>query len=268
MSPTDAVILGLVQGLTEFLPVSSSGHLVIVERVLGLQSADLSFPVAVHIGTLVAVLIYFRHRIAAIVTACTSSLSYGHSRETSGSSPKDDRLMVLFVLIGSIPAGVIGVLFKDQIEMAFAAPFAAALCLMVTGLWLLATGPIRPGTRPVGWWRAWWIGVAQAIAIIPGISRSGSTIATGMMLGVEPSQAAEFSFLLSIPAVFGATLLSIPDALRAGRFGPAHIIGLVVAALTGYLALRLVFATIRHGRFAWFGVYCLFAGGAAAIWLR
>jgi len=268
VSPTDAVILGIVQGLTEFLPVSSSGHLVIAERVLGIQSADLSFPVAIHIGTLVAVLVYFRRRITAIVTACADNFSDRRSREASASHLNHDGLMVLFVLIASIPAGVIGVLFKDRIEMAFAAPFAAALCLMVTGLWLLATGPIRPGTRPVGWWRAWWIGVAQAVAIIPGISRSGSTIATGMMLGVEPSKAAEFSFLLSIPAVLGATLLSIPDALRAGQFGPAHFVGLVVAALTGYLALRLVIATIRRGRFAWFGVYCLLAGGAAAIWLR
>jgi undecaprenyl-diphosphatase len=261
------VILGIVQGLTEFLPVSSSGHLVIAERVLGIQSADLSFPVAVHVGTLAAVIVYFRHRIADILRAFIRG-SDSRSCQTSGSTRGIERTMLAFILIASIPAGVIGVLFKDRIEMAFAAPFAAALCLMVTGLWLLASGAIRPGTRPVSWWRAWWIGVAQAIAIIPGISRSGSTIATGMMLGVEPSKAAEFSFLLSIPAVLGATLLSIPDALHAGRFGPAHLVGLIVAALTGYLALRLVFATIRRGRFAWFGVYCLLAGGAAAIWLR
>ena len=268
MNPADALILGIVQGLTEFLPVSSSGHLVLVERLLGIRSADLSFPVAVHVGTLIAVVIYLRHRIGQIVTSFVVGRSDGRPGTPSGDDAAVEKRMIPFILAGSVPAGIVGVLFKDRIEMAFAAPLAAAVFLAVTGLWLLLAGAFPTGTRPVGWWRAWWIGVAQGVAVIPGISRSGSTIATGMMLGVRPSEAAEFSFLLSIPAVFGAVLLSMPKALAAGQLGVTHLIGLIAAAATGYLALSLVFATIRRGRFAWFGVYCLLAGGTAAIWLR
>lgn len=266
MSPTDALILGIVQGLTEFLPVSSSGHLVITERLLGVRSADLTFPIAVHIGTLVAVIVYFRSRIWAIIRSFAqnpkgSVLASGHDNTITGSR------MFLLIILASVPAGIAGVLFKDQIELAFASPQMTAICLMVTGVWLLLTLAIKAQSRALSWWRAWWIGVAQAVAIIPGISRSGSTIATGMMLGVRPEEAAEFSFLLSIPAVLGATILAIPKALAAGQIGMIHIVGLVVSTVTGYLALRLVFAVVRHGRFAWFGVYCLAAGGTAAIWL-
>ena len=114
---------------------------------------------------------------------------------------------------------------------------------------------------------SWWVGVAQSVAILPGISRSGATIATGMMMGIEPTVAAEFSFLLSIPAVLGAIVLALPDTVAAGRFGAAHLAGGVTAAIAGYWALRVVFATLRRGRFGWFGAYCLVAGGLATVWL-
>jgi len=268
MNLTDALILGIMQGLTEFLPVSSSGHLVLVERLMGIRSADISFPVAVHVGTLIAVVIYFRSHIAAILAAFVRHRQDVPATARPAHDPVTERRMVLFLIVGSIPAGIVGVLFKDRIEMAFAAPLAAALFLMVTGLWLLLSRLFPTGGRSIGWRSACWIGVAQGAAVIPGISRSGSTIATGMILGVRPVEAAEFSFLLSIPTVFGATLLSMPKALAEGQLGSIHLTGLIAAAITGYLALRLLFATIRRGRFGWFGVYCLLAGGSAAIWLR
>ncbi len=266
MNFIDAVTLGIVQGLTEFLPVSSSGHLVITERLLVVRAADLTFPVAVHVGTLIAVIVYFRSRIWTIMRSCAqdpkgSALANGHDSTATGSR------ILLLITLASVPAGIAGILFKDQIELAFASPRMTAVCLMVTGVWLLLTLAVKARAQALGWSRAWWIGVAQAVAIIPGISRSGSTIASGMMLGVRPAEAAEFSFLLSIPAVLGATLLAIPKALAAGQIGMIHIVGLVVSAVTGYLSLRLVFTVVRHGRFAWFGLYCLAAGGAAAIWL-
>ena len=114
---------------------------------------------------------------------------------------------------------------------------------------------------------SWWIGVAQSVAILPGISRSGATIATGMMMGVKPTVTAEFSFLLSIPAIVGAAVLALPDAVAAGQFGLVHIAGGLTAAVVGYWALRVVFSTLRRGRFGWFGAYCLVAGGVATVLL-
>jgi len=133
--------------------------------------------------------------------------------------------------------------------------------------WLWAARFFKTRTRPLGWSSSWWIGVAQSIAILPGISRSGSTIATGMMMGIEPTVAAEFSFLLSIPAVLGAVVLELPDAIAIGEFGLVHWVGGITAGIVGYAALRLVFATLRRGRFGWFGAYCLIAGGVASLWL-
>ena len=170
-------------------------------------------------------------------------------------------------MIGSLPAGVLGVLFKSQIETAFAAPRLVAALLMATGAWLLAMRLFPTGHKEISGRRAWWIGCAQAVAILPGVSRSGSTIATGCMLGIEPARAAEYSFLLSIPAVGGATLLAIKDAWGAGTLSVAHLVGLIVAAVTGLAALHLVFAVLKRGRFVWFGVYCLLVGAVSSLLL-
>lgn len=259
MSILDAIILGIIQGLTEFLPVSSSGHLALFEHFLHVNPGDLSFEVTVHAGTLLAVLVYFRRELMDMIK---SVLQY---RDTTKA---EHRQLILFIVLGTIPAAVIGLLFKDMIEEVFASPRIAALLLMVTGLWLLAIRLVKTQDQPLGWSSAWWIGLAQSIAILPGISRSGSTIATGMILGVKPAIAAEFSFLLSIPAVLGAVVLDLPHAVAAGRFGLTHVVGGIVAGIVGYWSLRIVFATLGRGRFGWFGAYCLVAGGLATIWLR
>lgn len=260
MSLLDSVILGIIQGLTEFLPVSSSGHLALSEHFLHINPGDLSFEVTVHAGTLLAVVIYFRAKLLDLV----KSVAIYRSDEPMLTP---NRRLILFIVLGTVPAVVIGLLFKDTIEEIFASPRIAALLLMVTGVWLLSLSFLATRTGPLSWGRSWWIGVAQSIAILPGISRSGSTIATGMMLGVEPTAAAEFSFLLSIPAVLGAVVLALPDAIALGEFGLVHWIGGITAGIVGYGALSLVFATLRRGRFGWFGAYCLIAGGAASLWL-
>ncbi|MEW5701189.1 MAG: undecaprenyl-diphosphate phosphatase [Candidatus Zixiibacteriota bacterium] len=253
MTTWDAILLGAVQGLTEFLPVSSSGHLVLVEHWIGLPSDMLTFDIAVHVGTLLAVLIYFHRQLADLFLGLLG-------RPRPAASPRAARRLLLLLVIGSIPAGIIGLLFKTQIEAVFAAPRMGAALLMVTGVLLLVMKLFPVGHLDVGGGRAWWIGCAQAVAILPGVSRSGSTIATGCMLGVAPAKAAEFSFLLSIPAVGGAAILGLKDAWGTGSLGSAHLIGAIVAALTGLVALRTVFATLQRGRFAWFGVYCLLVG--------
>lgn len=260
MSLIDSILLGIIQGLTEFLPVSSSGHLALFEHFLHVNPGDLSFEVTVHAGTLLAVIIYFRRKLFAMVKSVLT-IRTGEPLLTP------NRRLILFIILGTIPAVVIGLLFKDTIEEIFASPRIAALLLMVTGLWLLTIRFVATRTRPLSWSSSWWIGVAQSIAILPGISRSGSTIATGMMMGIEPTVAAEFSFLLSIPAVFGAVVLALPDAIAIGEFGMAHWLGGITAGFVGYWALRLVFATLRRGRFGWFGAYCLVAGAVASWWL-
>lgn len=260
MTIWDAIILGTVQGLTEFLPVSSSGHLVLTEHFLGIAAGDLSFEVAVHLGTLVAVFAYFRGTIARVLAALVGR-SHTDMTVTQG------RLLLVQLLMGTIPAAVVGLLWKSEIEALFGESRLAAVFLVVTGVWLLSMRWRPIATGRMTWWRALLIGTAQAVAILPGISRSGSTIATGTLIGVHPSQAAEFSFLLSIPAILGASLLSIPDAAREGVLGAPHIVGALLAGTVGYAALRWVFASIRRGRFSLFGVYCLLVGMAGVVWL-
>ncbi|HUU45339.1 MAG TPA: undecaprenyl-diphosphate phosphatase [Acidobacteriota bacterium] len=261
MSLWEAIVLGVVQGATEFLPVSSSGHLVLISHAFGWADDSIAFEVAVHGGTLAAVLMYFRARLLTLTAAV---FTRGHSAETV----RESRRLMVFLVVGSIPAAVVGLALKIQIESAFAAPRLTAAFLIFTGILLLA---MHRWSRPRGTLttaRTWWIGCAQAVAILPGISRSGATIATGSLLGVPAAKAAEFSFLLSIPAVAGAAMLELPDAVAAGQFGLADVVGAVTAGLTGYLALSLVFAALRRGRFVWFGIYCLVIGAAAAILLR
>jgi undecaprenyl-diphosphatase len=258
MSVLEAIVLGIIQGATEFLPVSSSGHLVLTEHLLGLTDESVVFEVAVHAGTLAAVLLYFRTRILSILRGV-----FGQS----GLPAENDaaRRMLIFLVIGSVPAAVTGLLFKSEIESFFGNPRQTALFLIVTGVWLLLMRFAGRQRRVLNTQRSWWIGCAQAAAILPGISRSGATIATGALLGVPAAQAAEFSFLLSIPAVAGAAVLSLPEAMGSGQFHIADGIGAVVAGVTGYVALKLVFASLRRGRFAWFGVYCIVLGTVAAV---
>lgn len=253
-----AIVLGLVQGLTEFLPVSSSGHLVLAEHLFGVDPPGVTFEVVLHLGTLLAVVLYFRRRIVSLL------------RELPGKKKSSDkqngRKYLLALIVGTIPAGVIGLLFADYLETAFSSPRAAAFFLIITGLILFSTTFSRRVTRQLpDQPRAFLIGCAQAAALLPGISRSGSTIATGMFLGLSPAGAAEFSFLLSIPAILGATVLSLGQAFAEGISVSTLAVygaGGLAAAVSGYLSLRVVFRILRQGRFWWFGLYCVVAGVA------
>ncbi len=260
MGILEAILLGVIQGLTEFLPISSSGHLVLAQRLLALEPGDLSFEVAVHGGTLLAVVVYFWPRIRSIIRSVVGMAEDRAQR-------LNDLRLVIFIVVGMIPAVVIGLAFKGHVERLFAAPIAAAIALIVTGIWLLLMRLVRSSHRELTKGRAFIIGLSQAAAIVPGISRSGATIATGSMLGIPATKAAEFSFLLSAPAIFGAILLTVPEAMTFGSFGMMHIIGAVAAAIVGYISIRWVFAAIRHGNFVWFGVYCLVVGGLSTILL-
>ncbi|MGQ9632028.1 MAG: undecaprenyl-diphosphate phosphatase [bacterium] len=259
MSIWKAAALGVVQGLTEFLPVSSSGHLVIVQKLLGVGGASILFDTFVHLGTLLAVVLAFWEDILDIFQ---SSLSGLRDVRTFLESPS--RVLLLMVIVGTIPTAIMGVLFKDVFEAMFSDVRAVGLSLLATGFLLFSTRFARAGSRRVGFWDAIAVGIAQGIAIVPGVSRSGFTISAGIWLGVEREKAARFSFLLSIPAILGAFVLQLGDISWRGGNAVPHVVGMVVAAATGYLAIRLLLGWVRRGKLHLFAIYC-WALGAVGI---
>jgi undecaprenyl-diphosphatase len=266
MSILDALILGLVQGLTEFLPVSSSGHLVMGQYLLNLQDTGmLSFDVYVHFGTLISVCIIFRKDILEMILATWRALHTGTMKSSYESN--EYVRMSLAIIVGSIPAAIIGLMYHDQIEEAFKDPKLVAVNLVITGLILFLTRLPKPteGKR-LGLVSGFIIGLAQSVAILPGISRSGSTISAALFLKLSPGTAARFSFLLSIPVIAGAALLEAGSVIRQGMengFGP-FIIGMVAAAAAGYVSIKVLLRLIERGKFSWFAFYC-FAVGIAGI---
>lgn len=264
MSVWEAILLGLVQGLTEFLPVSSSGHLVIAGALLGVQEESLTFDVMVHFGTLVAVLVALKDDWRPIVLGVLGRPEYRES----------GRKRFAALVVGSVPIAVVGLLFKEPVENLFGSPRFAAAMLLVTGtiLWLAdqlagraARG--RANGAGIGLVDALWIGVGQALAILPGISRSGSTLAAGMARGLDRESAARFAFLLAIPAIVGATILQVPDALEGGLEGGIPLLaGAVTAGVSGYAAIALFLRFLKSGRLTGFAVYTWIAG-LVALWL-
>ncbi len=265
-----AIILGLVQALTEFLPVSSSGHLVLGQALLGAHDdGGAAFEIAVHFGTLLSVLVVFRLEVVRLFRATFGALAAPSRIGERWKADADLRLAGAIVL-GCIPAGIVGLAFKDELEAAFDSVFGVCVALICTGVVLLATRLARPGDGEVTIGRALLIGAAQAAAIMPGVSRSGSTIATALFLGVDRDLAARYSFLLSLPVIFGATLLQARDLIEAPPPGDALLAlgaGALVSFVAGIAALVLLLRLVRSGWFAHFGWYCLAAGIAGLIWL-
>jgi len=264
MTILQSFILGAVQGLTEFLPVSSSGHLVLVEHLLNVPtSTDITFEVFVHFGTLVSVLLVFWTDVVQITRAMVQGILAPATAKHLYKTSEHFRFGILIVL-GSIPAAVAGLKFEDQISHAFADPKLVAVMLIITGLVLFLTRLKTPGDgKQIGGVAAFLIGLAQAMAIIPGISRSGSTISAAIYLGVAPLKAARFSFLLSLPAVGGATLLKTKEMIQVGVVHDGILqllLGTVVAFASGYLAIKFLLNVLERGNLSWFAFYCLAAG--------
>jgi len=249
MSYLDAIILGLIQGLTEFLPISSSGHLVLTEHLLDVKMPGVSFELIVHLGTLCSVLVYFRKKIFTI------------TKSVFDSSDIVNRKTILYIICGTIPVVIIALLLKSQIEEAFHSPYLTSFFLLLTGIILLLTAMFDKGIKEIKLLRAIIIGFGQALAIFPGISRSGTSISAGLFAGVKPIVAAEFSFLLSIPAICGAIVLMIGDLMLIDSALIGHyIVGAFVAFLSGLLAVYILLDFIRKGMFKYFGLYCLSIG--------
>ena len=271
MTLTEAVILGVVQGLTEFLPVSSSGHLVLFQHLLGLKEPLLAFDISVHVGTLVAVLIYFYRDIVAILKALRKWFAVlPDTRAAAGLLATDREIrMAWLIVIGSVPTAILGLLFKEIAETLFASVSIVGVTLLITGAVLWGTRWLSEdghGIRRLSVKNSLVIGTVQGLAIIPGISRSGSTIAAGLFLGLDRETAARFSFLLSIPAVAGAGLLGAGGLLGQGKLPLATIaVGTLVSCAVGYASLKLLVWMVRRGRLHYFAPYCGAVGLLALI---
>lgn len=301
-----AVVLGVIQGLAEFIPISSSGHLVLVPALFGIEPGGLSFDVALHVGTMLAVVVYMRRELVTILRALI-----GFERDRDALRY---RKLALFAVAASVPVGLVGVALLDTFESIFATPTIAAFMLFATGALLIggewmrdrrversralvnagpATAPRGgepepqpPGDRlPVardpsdpagtdldgmGLRQAMLVGVAQCVALLPGISRSGTTIVAGMASGLTREAATRFSFLLSLPALVGATIVSMPDLGNGSAIypTPAIIAGIVAAFVSGYLAIRVLIALVSRDRLTGFALYCFAAGALSLVVLQ
>jgi undecaprenyl-diphosphatase len=253
----EALILGLIQGLTEFLPVSSSGHLEIAKSLFGINPDEsFYFTVMVHGATVLSTLVVFWKEIVQLISG---SLKFKMNEETS---------YVLKIIISMIPVAIAGVLLKEPIENMFNGNLVfVGSMLVVTALLLALAHFIRKRERSIDYWDALIIGIAQAIAVIPGISRSGATIATGLMIGNKKDEIAKFSFLMVLIPVLGANLLEIVTGdIGSGTAGIGVIlIGFVTAFAAGYLACRWMIALVKRSRLIWFAVYCVIIGLLAVL---
>lgn len=265
MTILQALILGVVQGLTEFLPVSSSAHLVFVPAVMRIPPS-VAFDTLLHLGTLLAVIGYFRKDVAALVKAFVRSLADIPGKKFRRGLREDSfKRLAWLIVVGSIPAGVLGFLFKKFFETLFHSETAVAVLLIVTGAILWLAERTKRGNKQaedMTMSDSLVIGLAQAAAIAPGISRSGATISAGLFLGLERRMAARFSFLLSIPAILGATVLQLKGIsagfhLSAGVF----LAGLISAFVSGWLAILVLMDIIQKRSLRVFAYYCWLVGG-------
>lgn len=245
-----AIILGIIQGITEWLPISSSGHLVIFQRIFQLPS-DLFLDLMLHYGSLLVLLMVFYKDITKIILSVfvTKYRAY--------------RKYLYWVVIGSIPTAIIGFLFHDIAESLFSSLFAVSISMIITGIMLYLTRYTAPNAAANNSIKSFIIGIVQGIAIIPGISRSGSTISTGMLLGLGRKESARFSFLLAIPALLGAVLYET-ETSQSLLFSSSYLLPVLIGALAsiivGYMALKYLLALINKGRFYKFSYYCWFVG--------
>ena len=255
MNILEAIILGLVQGATEFLPISSSGHLALVPYLLRMAEPGLSMIAIVHEGTLLAVLVYFRQDIWAIIKGVLQGLWQRRPLATP------EARLGWYIAVGSIPAAVAGLLFESFFEEVFGAPVVVAGLLLLTAVLLVVGERLLSGHKQLekmSWLDAIIIGVFQMFALFPGVSRSGSTIVAGLIRGLNRETAARFSFLLGIPAILGAGLLSVVDIVQAGNLGsqwPAMLAGFVTAAVSGYACIHFLLTWLKQRNLYIFVVY-------------
>jgi|TARA_X000001036_G_scaffold315201_1_gene293655 undecaprenyl-diphosphatase len=246
MTFIEGIILGIIQGLTEFLPISSSGHLVLVQEILGLELPGNDFEILLHLGTLCSILVVFFKDIKNIFLTVSS---------------KETQRFILMIIIGTLPALIIGLGLKDLIAELFDNLLVVGFALIFTGLTLISSFYFNRQKNEYSIFRSFLIGIAQAVAIIPGISRSGMTISCALLLGLDSKQAAKFSFLLAIPVIGGAGILMVTDIETASSIDFSTLMGgLFSSFFIGVVALKWLLAWLEDGKFHYFGIYCLLIG--------
>lgn len=259
MTILEAIILGIVQGATEFLPISSSGHLVLVPFLFDIPSPNLALISIEHEGTLLAVLIYFRHDLWEIMKGVWAGLRQRQPLATT------EARLGWYIVVGSIPAAAAGLLLGDFFEGVFSQPVFAASFLLVTAALLIFGERMLVGTKEIAqmsWLDAIIIGVFEMLALFPGISRSGSTIVAGLWRGLDRTAAARYSFLLGVPAILGAGLLSVVDIVRIGDYSqwPIFVASFAAAAVSGYACIHFLLSWLRRRSLYIFSVYCAALG--------
>ena len=260
-----AILLGIIQGLTEFLPVSSSGHLVVFANILNFQESGIAFEVFVHFGTLISVLVAFRKELGAMILAPYEVWV----KKSENEEIKEFLMWDFYIIVATIPAVIVGLFFKDQIEQAFQSILLVFVMLLITGLLMFLTQYLKFRNVKFNFKNTFIIGIAQSFAILPGISRSGSTIFTGMAQGMDREKVAKFSFIMSVPAILGAVVLKLNDMINNPPLSSeitGIALGTLFSAITGYLAIVLLMNVVKKGKLQWFGYYCFALGLIGLIW--
>lgn len=284
MSLLEAIFLGIIQGLAEFLPISSSGHLAIFQKVFGLEQAGISFDIFLHLGTLIAVFaVYWKDIIQLIVNglgllidATYNCVQYiiGKKRGEAAQYRKvistSYRKFALLVIISTIPTGVIGIIGKDLVSSASDTLIIPGICLLLTAVLLLIADNVPDGTKTpkkTTTKDAIFIGICQGIATLPGLSRSGTTITAGLLCGLRRDFVVKYSFLMSIPAILGAVVLEIPDMGKdlAQTGVMCYIAGIVASAVVGYACIKTMLVVVKNKNFKYFSIYCTVVGVVAII---
>ena len=271
MDVAQTIFLGIIQGLTEFLPISSSGHLVIFQHLIGLNNPELLLDISLHVGTLLAVLIFFRADIKMMIYESRGFVKKLFQKEKKSSSETQQfphAMLIAWIIMGTIPTAFIGILFSSFFQKMFGSPFFVGFMLIVTGAMLGASRFIPDHSTKkghVGLMVSIAVGIAQGAAIIPGISRSGATIVCGLFFGLNRELAGRFSFLLSIPAIIGATIyrFNMKEITEIGLM--PFFVGIFVSFLVGLIALKITMNMVRKGNLFYFAPYCLLAGIIAII---
>ena len=267
MSYFMSAVLGVVQGIAEFLPISSSGHLTLLQHFLGMPEPDNLFNILLHFATLLAVCVYYFQDVLEMIAEFFRGIAALFSRNPSRGNPPEARRLVLLVIVGTLPLFVV-MLIKNQVEALGNYPVVVSCALLITGCILFFSDRMASGrktARSATLKDALLVGVAQGFATVPGLSRSGCTISAGMAVGFDRKFAVRYSFLLSLPAVLGATILEVKDVLEApgglpeGML-PKYLLGMVIAGVVGYFSIRLVNLLASKGKFGAFAYYCWAAG--------
>lgn len=266
-----AIVLGMVQGVAEFLPISSSGHLSLLQHFFGMEELDTLYNILLHFATLIAVCVVYWRDVVDMIVEFFRGIASLFSRQGGHGNPPEGRRLVLLVILGTLPLFLI-LPFDDMVEGLGANPVFVSAMLLVTGCILFLSdryGGGRKTVRTATVRDVLLVGVAQGAATIPGLSRSGTTISAGMALGFDRNFAVRYSFLMSLPAVFGATLLKVVKVAKSGVLDtnllPMYLTGMVVAGVVGYFSIRLVKLLADKGKFGRFAYYCWIAGVIALI---